>query len=255
MQLQKSNCCEAGLNALKIEALLVLNLMVGPWQGAGNLGKLHGAMEQFLSTQCPEHPLFQACYPYLTETKHMNVFPFNYGSPEHQQEVWEWLKTLPIWFQKFEVVKSGRWHNFTAKSSRLEKYCGAVFFAILIFGFAEGWYKSIYETPLGGASFSDIMVEDDADGHADDNPDSSRPPRPSDNPPDPAPGMKQSEAQFQRTKLSKNFKSNLQMCFWWLGDRCRRCTANLMGKIAYPLLRAHGERLRGRPVRVMCWCL
>ena len=143
-----------------------------------------------------------------------------------------------------------------SKTSRLEKYCGAVFFAILIFGFAEGWYKSIYETPLGGASFSDIMVEDDdADGHADDNPDSSRPPRPSDNPPDPAPGMKQSEAQFQRTKLSKNFKSNLQMCFWWLGDRCRRCTANLMGKIAYPLLRAHGERLRGRPVRVMCWCL
>ncbi|CAE7547735.1 SLC38A1 [Symbiodinium sp. CCMP2592] len=210
---------QAGLNALKIEALLVLNLMAGPWQGAGNLGKLHGAMEQFLSTQSPEHPLFQACYPFLTETKHMNVFPFNYGSPEHQQEVWEWLRTLPIWFQKYEVVKTGRWHNFTAKSSRLEKYSGAVFFAILVFGFAEQWYKSIYDTPLGGASFSNIMVEDD-DGDDDGNAaaassSSKAPPHH-----DPAPaGMKQSEAQFQRTKLSKKFKSNLQMCLWWLGDR------------------------------------
>ena len=252
MQLQSSNCCKAGLNALKIEALLALNLMGGPWQGAGNLGKLHGAMEHFLSTQSPEHPLFQACYPLLTETKHLNVFPFNYGSAEHQQEVWQWVKTLPIWFRKFEVVKSGRWHNFTSKSSRLEKYSGAVFFAILVFGFAEQWYKSIYETPLGGASFSNIMGDDDDgdDSNTAAASSSSKAPHPHG---DPAPaGMKQSEAQFQRTKLSKKFKSNLQMCLWWLGDRCRRCTAIMMGKVAYPLLKAHGERLRGRPGFMLC---
>ena len=56
-------------------------------------------------------------------------------------------------------------------------------------------------------------------------------------------GMKQSHAQLERTKLSKKFKNTIQLTLWWLADRCKRCTAILMGKVAYPLLKAHGEPL------------
>jgi len=56
-------------------------------------------------------------------------------------------------------------------------------------------------------------------------------------------GMKQSQLQLERTKLSKKFKNTMQMCLWWLADRCKRATAVMMSKVAYPLYVAHAELL------------
>ena len=70
------------------------------------------------------------------------------------------MKTADVFHRKFDQVKLSRWHNFTAKVPRLQKYAGALFFALLVYGFSEQWFKSIYETPLGGESFTNIMTDD-----------------------------------------------------------------------------------------------
>lgn len=149
--------CKAGLNATKVEALICLNLMGGPWQGSGNLGKLAGALEQFMTMQTPEHPLFQSCYDFLSDSKHGNDRPWNFGSHEHQADVWHWVKTADVFQKKYETVKLSRWHNFTAKAARLTRFAGPLFFAIMVYSFSEQWYKSIYDTPLGGRSFTSLM--------------------------------------------------------------------------------------------------
>ena len=69
-----------------------------------------------------------ACQESLSDTRHGNERPRNFGSFEHQADIWQWVKTSDVFQKKFDTVELGRWHNFTAKASRLRTFAGPLFF-------------------------------------------------------------------------------------------------------------------------------
>ena len=154
-----NNCLTATrkshLSSIRVSAILALNFSQGPWNEGAYQHKLRDCLQQWLSTNSCQHPLFLAAYESIALDRHSGDLPAAFGTEEHMAETYLWLHRLDIFGTRHRAVKTGRWHNLAASIDRLATTGAGIVLAGVLAGMADGTYSVIADTPLGGASFTD----------------------------------------------------------------------------------------------------
>ena len=141
---------EAGLNSVRLLGIVCLNFLHGPWGENSHLHKMRGAVLEWCRVATVEDPLFQECFPLLAADCWGPGWDKIEASKEKMHELLRWLESAEVWDHKKSYVKTGRWHNYSAKTYRIAKFSSCLVFGGLLVLFQEGVYKSLSETPLGG---------------------------------------------------------------------------------------------------------
>jgi len=152
-----------GLNFIKVETTIVMNLALGPWAGAAFFMTISEAAAEYFEHFDHRDPLYRACYEGIVADLCKGTMPHNLGTEEHMEEIWSRLPGLRVFNCKGDKVKSNRWFNWCQRTSFLRDHWGALLLILLYISMHHGWYKSIFDTPMAGGSQVQHPGEDGAD--------------------------------------------------------------------------------------------
>lgn len=142
-----------GVNAARLkwvrhQALLTLNIGTAPWKGCAHFAKYSEAAQEYFSSFTTKDELFQEFYLPLSCDRHAGVLLETYGSPEHQQHIWDWCIASKLVSNVGEGAKSGRWFQWPRRWRTFEPYKSLLLLLLTYMGIHLGWWPSLQESPL-----------------------------------------------------------------------------------------------------------
>lgn len=116
---------------LMLEMTIVLNLVMGPWNGSSWFSTLRGALDTYVANHTWRCPLFAFFYERIA--KDFQDCPAGaYGSAEHMEATFARLKTAKVFFAKGVRVKMARWMSIWDSWDEFKMFSG-VFTLVLAY--------------------------------------------------------------------------------------------------------------------------
>ena len=138
----------SGCLLIKLESMLVHSFAMGPWQGCANFGCIKDAVQEWTSSCTVSDPLFQTMYPTICRHFYKGRLPQDYGSVEHQTEMWSGMASHIVFLHAGMRAKMNRWYQLMLKTQLFRPYLGMVLAVCLYVGISKGWWQNIADTPL-----------------------------------------------------------------------------------------------------------
>jgi hypothetical protein len=156
---------DAGLDAVRVECGIIMNLFRGPFGKHANLQVLKGVARQFYSSERADNIVFRSCYELIVRCQCDGKLPHEFGSSDHIEATWRQLPNSEFFTTAGVMMKFSRWYSFTERARVIRRFVGEMFMILLVLGATEKFYDHVSELPFYAAEYkpvSTMFIEDDA---------------------------------------------------------------------------------------------
>jgi hypothetical protein len=98
------------------EVHLVLIVGQAPFGRSGFFGAIRGCAQEFFKEFTPACELFELKYARLAHTMSHGHYDPDFGKPSHKQKVFEWVRACPLFYNRLDNTKEGRWFQIVDRS-------------------------------------------------------------------------------------------------------------------------------------------
>eukprot|EP00971_Amphidinium_carterae_P332320 6466426-Amphidinium_carterae.1 len=149
----RASISEVGLLTILLERVLVSNMPSGPFEGSSAFQSLKLAGEELLSQSTPNTEFFDFFLDELS-ISFGDYCCTDFGSTEHRARIWQKVVDSKVLRHKTPSVRMGRWFDVFHKYEDIPQgYDEIVRMVLVYYGMKEGWFNSIWDSPVcGGGS-------------------------------------------------------------------------------------------------------
>ena len=137
----------SGLTLVRLEAGIAYTFSAGPWHGDAFHGTLVDGVQQWHASSSHLDPLFQLMYPHIVLDSTGGRPPLDFGSQEHQLEVWNSLPSCCGLVRQGMQIKYSRWYQFVEKTVLFAPHWSTILAVCLYVAMFKGWVSSLAEFP------------------------------------------------------------------------------------------------------------
>ena len=137
----------AGMKSVRVEASIVLNCLIGPFDRAGHFRRFSECGKRMLQQCDHTDPIFK--YLYLDIASALGLHKqAELGSEDHMQRTWAYVHKCPLFQKKGAITRLGRWFQHEHSAMAFFEWAPVMLLALLHMGLELGWWHHISETPL-----------------------------------------------------------------------------------------------------------
>jgi hypothetical protein len=156
---------DAGLDAVRVECGIIMNLFRGPFGKHANLQVLKGVARQFYASETANNIVYRSCYELIVRCQCEGKLPHDFGSNDHIEATWRELPHSELFTTSGVMMKFSRWYSFTERARIIRRFVGEMFMILLVLGVMEKFYDHVSEIPFFAHEYKPsfvLTIEDDA---------------------------------------------------------------------------------------------